>query len=156
MNNEGASQSPKDQALADLVVLAFFFLLRVGEYTPLGSRETRTTQIRRKDLQFWRERPSGVMDRLSLLSTLDDHLTADSVAVTLDNRRRMGSATPCYTMRRSETTHSAHAKLQHADSSPCAKPTPPIQMPSSAYTPPRNIFRPPKWPGFYEKPRSDQ
>ena len=87
MKNEGASQSPKDQALADLVVLAFFFLLRVGEYTPSGNRKTRTTQIRRKDLQFWRKRPSGIMDRLSPLSTLADLLTADSVTVTLDNQK---------------------------------------------------------------------
>ena len=53
MQNEGASRVPKDQALADLVVvLAFFFLLSVGQYTPLGNRKTRTTQVRRKDLQF--------------------------------------------------------------------------------------------------------
>ena len=34
MKKEGTPKSPKDQALADLVVLAFFFLLRVGKYTP--------------------------------------------------------------------------------------------------------------------------
>ena len=85
MKNEGASQSPKDQALADLVVLAFFFLLRVGEYTPSGSRKTPTTQIRHKDLQFWQKRPSGLMNHLSPLSMLADLLMADSVTVTLDN-----------------------------------------------------------------------
>jgi hypothetical protein len=46
MSHEGASLDPKDQALANLVVIAFFFLLRVGEYTlPTGNRHTRTTQI---------------------------------------------------------------------------------------------------------------
>jgi hypothetical protein len=87
MKNEGASQSPKDQALADLVVLAFFFLLRVGEYTPSGNRNTRTTQIRRKDLQFWRKRPTGLMDRISPLATLQELLQADAVTITLDNQK---------------------------------------------------------------------
>lgn len=87
MKHEGASASPKDQALADLVVLAFFFLLRVGEYTPSGTRVTRTTQIRRKDLQFWRKRPDGIMDRISPLATRADLLAADSVTITLDNQK---------------------------------------------------------------------
>jgi hypothetical protein len=87
MKNEGASLDPKDQALADLVVLAFFFLLLVGEYTPSGTRVTRTTQIRRKDLQFWRKRPTGLMDRISPLATLADLLAADSVTITLDSQK---------------------------------------------------------------------
>ena len=53
MQNEGASHVLKDQALANLIELALLFLLQVGEYTPSGNRKTRTTQIRRKDLQFW-------------------------------------------------------------------------------------------------------
>ena len=35
MQNEGMSHAPKDQALVEMVVLAFFFLLKVGEYNPL-------------------------------------------------------------------------------------------------------------------------
>ena len=50
MKNECASQDAKDQALTDLVVLAFFFLLRASEYIPLGNHVTRSTQTRRKDL----------------------------------------------------------------------------------------------------------
>jgi hypothetical protein len=87
MKHEGTSAAPKDRALADLVILAFFFLLRVGEYTPSGNRQTRTTQLRRKDLQFWRQRPNGIMDRLSPLSTLEDLLEADSVTITIDNQK---------------------------------------------------------------------
>ena len=48
----------KDQAL---VVLAFFFLLRAGKYMPFGNQITRTNQIRRKDLQFWRKRPDDIV-----------------------------------------------------------------------------------------------
>jgi hypothetical protein len=87
MKNEGAALNPKDQALADLVVLAFFFLLRVGEYTPPGNRRTRTTQIRRKDMQFWSKRPDGILDRISPLATLADLLQADAVTITLDNQK---------------------------------------------------------------------
>jgi hypothetical protein len=87
MKHEGASRDPKDQALADLVVLAFFFLLRVGEYTPPGTRRTRTTQIRRKDMQFWSKRPNGVLDRMSPMSTAADLLTADAVTITIDNQK---------------------------------------------------------------------
>jgi integrase len=79
MKHEGASSGPKDQA--HLAVLAFFFLLRVG------TRVTRTTQIRRKDLQFWRKRPDGIMDRISPMAARADLLAADSVTITLDNQK---------------------------------------------------------------------
>jgi hypothetical protein len=87
MKNEGASLDPKDQALADLVILAFFFLLQVGKYTPSGTQITRTTQIRRKDLQFWRKHPTVLMYQISPMTTLPDLLTADSVTTTLDNQK---------------------------------------------------------------------
>jgi hypothetical protein len=87
MKNEGASLDPKDQTLTDLVVLVFFFLLRVGEYTPSGTRVTRTMQIRRKDLQFWRKRSNGLMDRISPMATLANLLAADSITITLNNQK---------------------------------------------------------------------
>lgn len=87
LKNEGASPSPTDQALADLVILAFFFLLRVGEYTPPGNRKTRTTQIRRKDMQFWKKRPNGLIDRISPQATPAEILAADAITITLDNQK---------------------------------------------------------------------
>jgi hypothetical protein len=88
MTHEGASLDPKAIALADLVVIAFFFLLRVGEHTPpSGNRRTRATQIRRKDMQFWKTQPNGLLARLSPLSTLADLRQADSVTTTLDNQK---------------------------------------------------------------------
>jgi hypothetical protein len=74
MKNEGAAPAPKDQVLADLVVLAFFFLLRVGEYMPPGNRQTCTTQIRHKDLQFWSKCSNGILDQISPLAALADLL----------------------------------------------------------------------------------
>jgi hypothetical protein len=58
----------------------------VGEYTPSGTRITRTTQIRRKDMQFWRKQPTGLMDRISPLATLADLLQADAVTITIGNQ----------------------------------------------------------------------
>jgi hypothetical protein len=88
MRNEGASIDPKERAVADLVVIAFFFLLRVGEYTPPSTnRRTRTTQIRRKDLQFWKRQPTGLITRMSPMTPLAELLTADSVTITLDNQK---------------------------------------------------------------------
>jgi hypothetical protein len=88
MANEGASLDPKVRAMADLVVIAFFFLLRVGEYTPpTTGRRTHTTQMRRKDMSFWKSGPGGVLARLSHLSTLDDLLRADSVTIIVDNQK---------------------------------------------------------------------
>ena len=40
------------QAVADLITLAFFFLLRVGEYTT-QDRETRTVPLRKADIRLW-------------------------------------------------------------------------------------------------------
>jgi hypothetical protein len=87
VRHEGTSVNPKDRTAADLVVIAFFFLLRVGECTPpSGNRRTRTTQIRRKDMQFWKRQPNGTTSRLSHLSTLDVLLQAGAVTITIDNQ----------------------------------------------------------------------
>jgi integrase len=41
-------------ATSDLITIAFFFLLRVGEYTfPKKNAKTRTVQFRRKDIRLW-------------------------------------------------------------------------------------------------------
>jgi hypothetical protein len=99
MKHEGASPDPKHKAIADLVVLAFFFLLPVGECTTSGNRITCATQIHRKDLQFWRKRPTGIIDRISPMAPPADLLAADAVtAITLDNQKngstRRGAAPP--------------------------------------------------------------
>jgi hypothetical protein len=88
VEREGDSVDLKQRAMADLVVIAFFVLLRAGKHTPpSGLRQTRTTQLRRKDMQFWKMQPDGVASRLSHLSTLSELLAADAVTVTLDNQK---------------------------------------------------------------------
>ena len=77
------SNSPlkKLNIIADLVVVAYFFLLRVCEYTK-SSRVTRTVPLRRQDIQLWRN------NRI-LPHTLpaDELLLADAVTINLENQK---------------------------------------------------------------------
>jgi len=65
----------------DLVVLAFFFLLRVGEYTP-SSGPRRTVPLRRQDIKLWRN--SVILSHSEPLAVL---LTADAVTICLENQK---------------------------------------------------------------------
>ena len=87
--------SSKERAIADLILIAFFYLLRVGEYTTPRRvrrnnewvRATRTIQFRTKDVGFWK---NGMqLDRNSPLPTL---LTADAATLKISNQKngRMG------------------------------------------------------------------
>jgi hypothetical protein len=80
-NNMGRSQQQRTIVTAHLIVLAFFFLLRVGEYTP--SREKRRTiPLRKKDIRLWR---AGTI--LPNDSPLDVLISADSVTICLENQK---------------------------------------------------------------------
>jgi hypothetical protein len=88
MAHEGASRLPNIKATADLTIIAFYFLLRVGEYTkPSGRRPTRTTQFRLKDATFWRLQDDGTNVRLPFDSPDEDLLLAKAVTLTLDNQK---------------------------------------------------------------------
>jgi hypothetical protein len=80
-NNTGISQQQRTIVTAHLIVLAFFFLLRVGEYT--HSREKRRTiPLRKKDIRLWR---AGTI--LPNNSHLDVLISADSVTICLENQK---------------------------------------------------------------------
>jgi integrase len=71
------------RAVADLIIIAFFFLLRVGEYTmPLGNRRTRTVQFRLKDVKFWKN--GTVVAHTVPLNQLNQ---CDMVTLFLDNQK---------------------------------------------------------------------
>lgn len=61
--------TPKQQAVADLCIIAFFFLLRPGEYCEGGS-DTRSTPFRLRDIQFFTDatRHSADVVPLALLN----------------------------------------------------------------------------------------
>jgi hypothetical protein len=85
---EGKSADPLEQAMADFVTIAFYFLLRVGEYTSSSStKKTRTVQFRRNDITFWRELPTGQTYRLSPDAPLESLLQASSVTLRLSNQK---------------------------------------------------------------------
>lgn len=80
-NHFGSSPLQRDRIIADLVVVAFFFLLRVCEYTQ-SSRRTRTVPLRRQDIQLWHRK------RLVPHSApLHQLLRADAVTINLENQK---------------------------------------------------------------------
>ena len=75
--------TPHRDTVADLVTVAFFYLLRVGEYTsPQASREKRTIPLRKCDIRLWHR---GTILQLSApLATL---LSADSATICIANTK---------------------------------------------------------------------
>jgi hypothetical protein len=74
---------PLDFAIADLLTIAFFFLLRPGEYTmPTSRSRTRTVQFRRKDVRLFKQG-----NILPHNTPLDKLRTADAVRLYLDNQK---------------------------------------------------------------------
>ena len=65
----------------NLIIMAFFFLLRVGEYTP-SSDQRQTVPLRKKDIRLWRgaEQLNNDADLMTLLS-------ADNVTICLENQK---------------------------------------------------------------------
>jgi hypothetical protein len=74
----------RTRATADLVATAFFFLLRVGEYTmPRRGTRTRTVQFRVQDVTF--RQPDGTV--IPNTAPLPEMLSAASVTLWLDNQK---------------------------------------------------------------------
>ncbi len=69
--------------MADLVVIAFFYLLRVGEYTTsLREHEKCTVPLRKCDVRLWKD--GNLLDREL---ELRDLLTADSATISIANTK---------------------------------------------------------------------
>lgn len=83
------SASELDRAVGDLVMIAFYYLLRIGEYTIKGSRnETKqTVQLKLEDVTFFQKNESGSLRCLP--RDAPDHLvqTADGAMLKLDNKK---------------------------------------------------------------------
>ena len=81
--HECQSTNHREKAAADLIIIAFFFLLRVGEYTlPTSTRQTRTVQFRLRDITFWDGRTA-----LPFNSSFDTLSNASKVTIRLDNQK---------------------------------------------------------------------
>ena len=77
------SDQPKARAVGDLTNAAFYYLLRVGECTYLGTKQrTRTHQFRVRDVKFWK---NGQV--LPLDSGASALLAANAATLTLTNQK---------------------------------------------------------------------
>lgn len=79
-----ASASRKLHIVGNLIIMAYFFLLRVGEYTP-SAEPRQTVPLRKKDIRLWKNRQ--VLSNESSLMTL---LTADAATICLENQKNGG------------------------------------------------------------------
>ena len=90
IKQHGSSSNPVTVATAELVAVAFFYLLRVGEYTNprkvkvngRWQRATRTRQFRVQDVGFFKN--GEVLSRSSSLQVL---LSADSATLKISNKK---------------------------------------------------------------------
>ena len=80
--------SPLLVAVGQLVLIAFYFLLRIGEYTCKGKRNEskQTTQFRMRDVTFFKK-ISGRLQQLPRNAPDSDIMTADGVTLKLDNQK---------------------------------------------------------------------
>jgi hypothetical protein len=79
----------KDKATADLTMIAFYFLLRVGEYTVKGSRNStkQTVQFKYEDVTFFRKNARGQLRCLPRNAPDELIATADGATLKLDNQK---------------------------------------------------------------------
>ena len=79
--NMATSTVRKLHIIGNLIVMAYFFLLRVGEYTP-SSEPRQTIPLRKKDIRLWKNRRE-----LSNDSDLMTLLSADAATICLENQK---------------------------------------------------------------------
>jgi len=88
--------SPQRQAAGDLVCIAYYYLLRVGEYTTKTRRKkrTRTRQFRAKDVTFFKRNANGLLLALPRNASAKDIMSADAATLQISNQKN-GHAGAC-------------------------------------------------------------
>ena len=83
----GATKTQK--AIGDLVLIAFYYLLRVGEYTTKATRNNskRTVQFKIEDVTFFSKNKQGILRQLPRSASDADLLAAQSATLKLDNQK---------------------------------------------------------------------
>ena len=83
----GASEATK--ATGDSCLFAFYYLLRVGEYTVKGTRNEskQTVQFRIKDVTFFKKDAAGRLRKLPLHASEEDIMSADAATLRLENQK---------------------------------------------------------------------
>ena len=77
------------KAIGDLSMIAFYYLLRIGEYTVKGKQNNKkqTVQFKLKDVQFLKKNKTGTPVCLPRTAPAVLLLTADSATLKLDNQK---------------------------------------------------------------------
>eukprot|EP00956_Cyclotella_meneghiniana_P002594 scaffold3031_cov49-Cyclotella_meneghiniana.AAC.5 len=77
------------KAVGCLTLMAFYFLLRIGEYTVRGSRDKdkQTVQFRMMDVTFFKQTKRGVLKKLKATASDEEILSADAVTLRLQNQK---------------------------------------------------------------------
>jgi hypothetical protein len=80
--------SQMDKAVGDLSLIAFYYLLRVGEYTRGARGESKqTVQFRLKDVVFFAKDAKGSLKQLSKNASEEDIMNAVCATLKLDNQK---------------------------------------------------------------------
>ena len=84
-----STSTPKEQAIGDLMIIAFYYLLRVGEYTTKAKRENskRTVQFKIEDVTFFQKDEKGVLRQLPRSAADKTLMNAASATLKLDNQK---------------------------------------------------------------------
>ncbi len=78
-----------DKAVGDLVMVAFYYLLRIGEYTVKGTRNDtkQTVQFKLEDVTFFRKNSEGNLRCVPRDAPEHMLMTADGATLKLDNQK---------------------------------------------------------------------
>jgi hypothetical protein len=85
----GPSGTTLGKAVGDLTLIAFYYLLRVGEYTVKGTRNEskRTVQFKLEDVTFFHRNERGQLRCLPQDAPLEMLLSAEGACLKLDNQK---------------------------------------------------------------------
>ena len=85
----GDGGTPHSQAIGDLALIAFYYLLRIGEYTIKSKRNNtkQTVQFKLEDVRFFKQNNAGILTCLPNNAPPSLLLTADSATLKLDNQK---------------------------------------------------------------------
>lgn len=91
-----AGTGPQQQAIGDLIVIAYYYLLRIGEYTTKVRRKkkTRTRQFRAKDVTFYSRNKWGDLVALPRNASTAQIMAAEAATLRISNQKN-GHAGAC-------------------------------------------------------------
>jgi hypothetical protein len=88
-HGHSGEESPQRQAVGDLILIAYYYLLRVGEYTTKTRRKkkTRTRQFRAKDVTFFKRNAQGDLMALPRNASDEEIMAADAATLRISNQK---------------------------------------------------------------------